>query len=93
LAIIAPHPARGIVRDPTVLGGEPIVAGTRVPVRTIILMHLLHRGDTARVLRSLPTLTAADVDSALGYFAAHRTEVIQSMRANGVDEEAIRRLS
>ncbi len=82
-----------IVHDPAVLGGEATIAGTRVPVQAIVLMHLLHGGDTARILRSLPTITAADIARALAYFASHRTEIIRAMRANGVDEEAIRRLA
>src|SRR5258707_15010038 len=96
MATTAPHPtttSREIVHDPRVLGGEAIIAGTRVPVQAVVLMHLLHGGDMARILRSLPTITAGDVDRALAYFAAHRTEIIRAMRANGVDEEAIRRVS
>jgi len=40
---------RYVERNPAVMGGEPVIAGTRVPVRTIA--SLIEMGETPRVLR------------------------------------------
>lgn len=45
-----------IVRDPDILGGQPVIAGTRVPVR--ILFECLEAGDSLEVfLDDFPTVT------------------------------------
>jgi uncharacterized protein (DUF433 family) len=57
-----------IVSDPTVLGGKPVVKGTRVSVE--FLLELFASGATrADVLKSYPHLTEEDVEEALRYAA------------------------
>lgn len=57
-----------IVSDPAVLGGKPVVKGTRISVE--FLMELFASGGTrADVLKSYPHLAAEDVEEALGYAA------------------------
>lgn len=80
-----------IVSDPSILGGEPTIAGTRVPVRAVVLMYRMHGDDLSRTQRSLPTLTEKDIHLALDYYERHRREILDYMRKNGVDEEFIRR--
>jgi len=80
-----------IVSDPTILGGEPTIAGTRVPVRAVVLMYRMHGGDLVRTQRSLPTLTERDIHLALDYYQRHRREILNYMRKNGVDEDFLRR--
>ncbi len=80
-----------IISDPSILGGEPTIAGTRVPVRAVVLMYRMHRGDLSRTQRSLPTLTEKDIHLALDYYERHRREILGYMRKNGVDEEFLRR--
>lgn len=75
----------GIVRDPAILGGEPTIAGTRVPVWAVVVMSALHRGDHECVRRSLPTLTGEDIARALAYYATNRAEIDRYMKKNGVD--------
>jgi uncharacterized protein (DUF433 family) len=49
-----------IRRDPGILGGEPVFAGTRVPVRT--LTDYLEAGDSIDVfLDDFPTVSRAQV--------------------------------
>lgn len=63
-----------IVRDPRIVGGEPVVAGTRVPVRSIILA--VQAGDPPGVIhRSFPTLPGGGLEAAVAYYADHREEV------------------
>ena len=65
-----------ITRDQDIQGGEPIVAGTRTPVRTVaVLFHITYPNDRARVLQALPHLSAAQIDAALRYYNEHRDEI------------------
>ena len=51
-----------IVRDPRILGGEPVVRGTRLAVRTIAVAHR-GWGTIERVLSEYPQLERADVEA------------------------------
>jgi uncharacterized protein (DUF433 family) len=62
-----------IVRDPHVCGGQPVVRGTRVPLR-VILAHLA-RGETAEeIVQEFPTVTADDVRAVIAFAAASAAE-------------------
>lgn len=52
--------------DPNVMGGVPVVAGTRIPV-SLILNLLAHGYDFDRVVDAYPVLSIADIQAALGY--------------------------
>jgi uncharacterized protein (DUF433 family) len=57
-----------VVSDPAVLGGKPVVKGTRISVE--FLLELFASGATrSDVLKSYPHLTAEDVEEALRYAA------------------------
>jgi len=55
-------PGNVIVKDPGILGGEPIFRGTRVPFQA--LLDYLEGGET---LDDFPTVTRADAVSALEF--------------------------
>lgn len=61
-----------IARDPAICGGEPVVTGTRVTVRTV-LASLAEGMDTEAILLDYPTL-ARDAVRAVVAFAAVSTE-------------------
>lgn len=63
-----------IVKVPEIVGGEPIVAGTRVPVRSIVIL-LEAYGEPCDVYRALPTLPPGGVEAAMAYYATHRDEI------------------
>ncbi|MGI8690249.1 MAG: DUF433 domain-containing protein [Thermomicrobiales bacterium] len=65
---------RTIIKNPRVLHAEPILDGTRIPVRTVVLLMRLY-GDIAAVQRELSILTIRDVEAALHYYDAHRDEI------------------
>jgi uncharacterized protein (DUF433 family) len=67
-----------IVSDPAILGGKPIVRGTRISVEFIL--ELIASGATRDdILKKYPHLSAADIEQALGYAAAAvRNEIISS---------------
>lgn len=66
--------ARTIVRVPGVVGGEPILDGTRIAVRHIVLFRYDY-GSVEEVLRALPHITVADVETALQFYREHRDEI------------------
>jgi uncharacterized protein (DUF433 family) len=64
---------RFISRDPRICGGQPVIAGTRVPLRTILAS--LAEGDGVEdILRSFPTLTEEAVRAAVAFAAASAGE-------------------
>jgi len=77
-AMRAPQYPR-IVRDARVLGGVPIIRGTRVPVRAIAFLWR-STGDRARVLHDYPSLSKQDVDEAVRFYEAHRAEIDSDLR-------------
>jgi uncharacterized protein (DUF433 family) len=57
-----------ITVDHRIMGGVPCVAGTRIPVATV--MGLVANGLTIEeIVAEYPQLTAADVQACLGYAA------------------------
>ena len=65
-----------IVSNPAILGGKPIVRGTRISVE-LILEWMASGATRDDILRKHPHLSAADVEQALAYAAsAVRNEVL-----------------
>lgn len=62
-----------IVRDPKICGGEPVVRGTRVTVRTI-LASLAEGATIQEILADFPTLTERDVRAVIAFAAASAEE-------------------
>lgn len=62
-----------IVRDPDVCGGQPVVKGTRVLVRTV-LGYLAHGESVETILRDFPTLTVDDVRAIIAFAASSAGE-------------------
>jgi uncharacterized protein (DUF433 family) len=61
------------VRDPQICGGEPVIKGTRVPIRTV-LASLADGDRTDDILKAFPTLTEEDVRSVIAFAAASAEE-------------------
>jgi uncharacterized protein (DUF433 family) len=62
-----------IVRDPHVVGGEPVLKGTRVTLRTV-LASLAEGATTAEILTDFPTLSEQDVRAAIAFAATSAQE-------------------
>lgn len=62
-----------IERRPNVGGGEAIIKGTRVTLRTV-LSSLAEGATTAEILQNFPTLAEADVRAAIAFAAASAQE-------------------
>jgi uncharacterized protein (DUF433 family) len=62
-----------IARDPKICGGEPVMKGTRVPLRTV-LASLAEGATETDILTDFPTLTEEAVRAAIAFAAASAQE-------------------
>ena len=62
-----------IVRDPAICGGEPVVRGTRVTVRTV-LASLAEGMGADEILKDFPTLDEEAVRAVIAFAAASAEE-------------------
>jgi uncharacterized protein (DUF433 family) len=62
-----------IVRDPNIGGGDPVIKGTRVTLRTI-LASLAEGCTTEEILADFPTLCEEDVRAAIAFAATSAQE-------------------
>jgi uncharacterized protein (DUF433 family) len=62
-----------IVRDPEVCGGAPVIAGTRVTLRTV-LASLAEGATIEEILADFPTLTEDAVRAVIAFAAVSATE-------------------
>ena len=79
---------RYIVTDGHILGGEPILEGTRTPVRAVV--ELWRQGIAPEAIPNhLPHLTAAQVFDALSYYSDHQSEINAHIEHNRIPDELI----
>lgn len=79
---------RYIVTETRILSGEPIVAGTRTPVRAIV--ELWRQGIAPEdIPLHLPHLTLAQVFDALSYYADHQAEIQGYIERNRIQDDLI----
>lgn len=77
-----------IVTDDGILGGEPIIRGTRTPVRAIVETWRL--GVPAEEIpQSLHHLTLAQIFDALSYYSDHQDEINAYIERNRGPDSAI----
>lgn len=83
---------RYIVRKKDILSGEPIIEGTRTPVRAIV--ELWQQGVLPEEIPGqLPHLTLAQVFDALSYYSDHQDEIDEYIERNQIPDEAIEPLT
>lgn len=71
-------------KDPAICGGDPVIVGSRIPVRLIYRRH--QAGDSVDTLqRAYPHLTLAQLYDALSYAYDHLAEIEEEIRR---EEEA-----
>jgi len=74
----ARHPY--VTKVPGVQGGEPVIRGTRFPVRSVV-EYVLRQGMTPEeVVREWTFLSLAQVHDALSYYYDHRAEITGHIR-------------
>ena len=62
-----------IIRDPQICGGEPVIRGTRVTLRTL-LASLAEGCDEAEILRNFPAVTNVDLKAVIAFAATAAEE-------------------
>jgi uncharacterized protein (DUF433 family) len=65
---------RRVVRNPRILGGEPTLEGTRVPVRTVV-EAVRYIGPVDEIVEAYPMLDRASVEAALDFYRQNRDEI------------------
>ncbi|WP_204102911.1 MULTISPECIES: DUF433 domain-containing protein [Spirulina sp. CCY15215] len=80
--------SRYVNRNPEILGGEPIIIGTRTSVRAII--GLWRMGIMPEeILNHLPHLTLAQVFDALSFYLDNQAEINEYIENNRVPNELV----
>ena len=79
---------RYIVSDNQILSGEPIIDGTRTPVRAIVEVWRLG-ALPEEIPNHLPHLTLSQVFDALSYYSDHRDEINGHIMRNRIPDELI----
>ena len=64
---------RYIVRDPAICGGEPVIKGTRVTIRTV-LASLAEGARNQDILEDFPTLKEEDIRAVIAFAAVSAEE-------------------
>ena len=62
-----------IIRDPKICGGEPVIKGTRVTLRTV-LASLAEGASFDELLKDFPSLREEDVRAVIAFAAASAEE-------------------
>ena len=63
-----------ITRSPDVCGGQPIIAGTRTPVKSIVGYYKMGLS-VEEILEGMPHLNPTQIFAALSYYHAHQAEI------------------
>ncbi len=77
-----------IVKDDSILSGEPIIKGTRTPVRAVVELWRLGYSPE-EIPREMSHLSLAMVFDALSYYSDHQDEINQYIESNRVSDEMI----
>ncbi len=67
---------------PGVCGGQPVITGTRFPVRSVAIQVLRQGLTPEELVREFPHLTLAQVYDALSYYYDHRKEIDADIALN-----------
>ncbi|MBO0349263.1 DUF433 domain-containing protein [Phormidium pseudopriestleyi FRX01] len=80
--------SRYVNRNPEILGGEPIITGTRTSVRAIV--GLWQMGIMPEeILSHLPHLTLAQVFDVLSFYLDNQGEINEYIEKNRVPDELV----
>lgn len=78
LPVIREH----IVSTPDTCGGKPRIAGSRVQVKHVAIMHERERMSPEDIVSEFPHLTLADIYAALAYYHDHREAINAEIAAD-----------
>ena len=84
-----PTISRYVQRDALILNGEPVLAGTSIPVRTIVEMWRLGMS-VEEIHEGLPDLTLAQIFDALSFYQDNVAEINAYIERNRITDAMIR---
>jgi uncharacterized protein (DUF433 family) len=70
-----------IVSTPDTCGGKPRIAGSRIQVKHVVVMHERQGMTPEQIVSEYPHLTLGGIDAALAYYRVHREDVDADIRA------------
>jgi len=73
--------APGIESNPGVIGGDPCIVRTRIPVWLLVQARKLGSSE-AEILQSFSNLTAEDLTNAWTYYRNNRSQIDQQISEN-----------
>ena len=77
-----------IVKDDEILGGEPVIKGSRTPVRAIVESWRLGLSPEEIVIH-MPHLKLSQIFEALSYYSDHQEEILEYIEKNKIPSEKI----
>ena len=77
-----------IVKDKNILNGEPIIKGTRTPVRAIVETWRMGI-PPEEIANGLPHLTLAQIFNALSYYSDYQDEINAYIEQNRIPDDLI----
>ena len=86
MGTIKPH----IEITPGVCGGKPRIAGHRIRVQDIVIMHDEMGKDPHEIVNDYPSITLADVYAALVYYMDNMEEIRRDIAESKKSEEEMR---
>ncbi|MBI3797826.1 MAG: DUF433 domain-containing protein [Deltaproteobacteria bacterium] len=72
-------------------GGNPIIKGTKFPVRAVVNYVLRQGFSPEELVKEFPHLTLAQVYDALSYYYDHRDEIERELENNAEDKLRVAR--
>ena len=79
-----------VVSSPDVKGGRPTLAGTRISIADLVIMHL-RMGQSLEEIAATYDLPLAAVHAGMAYYYDHRNEIDQSIEEDRAFAEAFRK--
>jgi uncharacterized protein (DUF433 family) len=78
LSVIREH----IIRTPDTCGGKPRIAGSRIQVKDVAVMHERMKMSPEQIVSDYPHLTLADIYAALAYYHDYREAINAEIKAD-----------
>jgi len=75
---------------PGICGGKPRIANHRIKVQDVVIWHEEMGLSPREIIDRYPTLTLADVHSALAYYYDHQTLIQQQIKEDDVLVESLK---
>jgi len=80
---------RHIEVDPSIRGGKPCIAGTRIAVSDVVLMHL-RLGQSLELIAGHYGVSLAALHAAMTYYYDHQAEIDRAMQEEEATFQALR---